>query len=131
MAVYRGIGKFRGESSLYSWVYRIALRMAARERHRRHSGRVTLDSADRVPAGEDLGALAEEELRRDQIREALATLPAEQRESVVLHCLEGLTQAETASAVQRPLGTVKWQIAQGLHSLRATLTQGGYSTHEM
>ena len=62
-------------------------------------------------------------LRRDsEVRSALATLPARDRQMVALAFLRGLTHAEIAAAMQLPLGTVKTTIRRALGSLRAQLS---------
>jgi RNA polymerase sigma-70 factor (ECF subfamily) len=62
-------------------------------------------------------------LRRDsEIRSALATLPARDRQMVGLAFLRGLTHAEIAAAMQLPLGTVKTTIRRALGLMRAQLS---------
>jgi RNA polymerase sigma-70 factor (ECF subfamily) len=131
VAVFRGIGKFRGGSSLYTWVYRIARRIAYRHMSRDVHDCVRLDEVNELEATELTERQADASILRDRIREALQALPRGQRESVVLHCLQGLSHSETAKALGRPLGTVKWQIAQGLHGLRESLKQVGGEADEL
>jgi RNA polymerase sigma-70 factor (sigma-E family) len=59
--------------------------------------------------------------RRDQLRRALLALPLQQRATVVLRYLEGLTQAETAQALGCSEGTVKSHSSRALGALRAFL----------
>ena len=60
------------------------------------------------------------ELQRD-IRYALASLPADQRELIEQAYFEGLTQSELAARFRIPLGTVKTRVRNGLLGLRALL----------
>jgi RNA polymerase sigma-70 factor (ECF subfamily) len=131
VAVFKGIAKFRGGSSLYTWVYQIARRIAHRHMSRNVHDCVRLDEIGEFEASDDTEKLASAAILRDRVREALKALPAGQRESVVLHCLQGYSHSETAKALRRPLGTVKWQIAQGLHSLRESLQRAGDEADEM
>lgn len=121
VAVFKGIGKFRGGSTLYTWVYRIAHRIASRHLSEKANRNLRFDDVSEIQAPGDIVALAGSSILRDRIREALKALPVAQREAVVMHCLQGLSHTETARALDRPLGTVKWQIAQGLHALRNAL----------
>jgi RNA polymerase sigma-70 factor (ECF subfamily) len=57
-------------------------------------------------------------LERDQLREALATLPDEQRRAVVLAAYFGRTAGEIAHDEGIPLGTAKTRIRTALHRLR-------------
>ena len=59
--------------------------------------------------------------RRGQVREALASLPAEQREALALAYFGGYTQREVASLVGVPLGTVKSRMFTGTRKLRTLL----------
>lgn len=55
------------------------------------------------------------------VRRALATLPEEQRQTLLLAYFEGLTQSEIASRIGAPLGTVKTRMRSGMIKLRALL----------
>jgi RNA polymerase sigma-70 factor (ECF subfamily) len=131
VAMFRGIGGFRGTSSLYTWVYQLAVRIANRHRRRNSHRCVSLDAIGDLQAPDDVDQQANHAILRDSVRDALKTLPIGQRESVVLHCLQGLSYTETSKALGRPLGTVKWQIAQGLHALREALQPIGAKADEL
>lgn len=125
IAVWRDIGKFRGESRLSTWVHRVARNIALRHLRRRGGEGLPLEEVADLAAPADTETMAERRLLRDQVREALQLVPMAQREALVLHRLQGLSHSETAKALGRPLGTVKWQIAQGLHALREALVRLG------
>lgn len=114
--IWRGLGGWRGDCAFESWVYRVAasccldhLRRKKRDRSEsvddlRERG---FDPADPAP-GTEARALAEEE--RQQLREAIAALPEEQREALVLTQLEGVSYAEAAETLQVSEGTVKSRV---------------------
>lgn len=58
---------------------------------------------------------------RDRLRTALMTLRPEQRAAVVLRYLEDLSEADTAEALGRPIGTVKSMVSRGMDRLREEL----------
>lgn len=60
---------------------------------------------------------------REAIRNALASIPAEQRQVILLAYFSGLTQQEIATQLGQPLGTVKTRLRLGMQKLRAALTQ--------
>lgn len=64
---------------------------------------------------------AEERARRDELMSALRDLPARQRATVVLRFFDGLSESETAHALDCSTGTVKSQTSRGLASLRKAL----------
>jgi len=66
-------------------------------------------------------ALAWRETKGELLREALERLPAEFREVIVLHELEGLAYREIATVAEIPLGTVMSRLARARHKLQTEL----------
>jgi RNA polymerase sigma-70 factor (ECF subfamily) len=62
--------------------------------------------------------------RAEQVRVALAALPAEQRDVIEAAYFEGLSHSEVASSLGQPLGTVKTRIRSGMSTLRRLLEEG-------
>jgi RNA polymerase sigma factor (sigma-70 family) len=63
--------------------------------------------------------------RRNEVRTALAELPAAQREALLLAYFGGYTQREVAALVGVPLGTVKTRMAAGMRKMREALQDAG------
>ena len=108
-------------ANVRTWAIMIARRRAvdrvrSEQAHRdRHAKAVEVDPA---PAGpEDLAVETEERVRA---RQALAALPAVQRQALELAFYEGLTHVEIADRLDVALGTVKTRIRDGLIRLRAS-----------
>ena len=59
--------------------------------------------------------------QREIVQRALATLPEEQKEALLLAYYDGLTQSEIASQLGTPLGTVKTRMRSGMAKLRSLL----------
>ena len=127
LRAYRALDRFDPRFSLSTWLARIALN-AARDQGRK--ARVRQDALPRVAhaeaarqehgGGDDVAPDVAAERREAQVRvgEALAELPDEQREVVVLSVYGGLTHAEIAATLEQPLGTVKSRMRAGLGRLR-------------
>jgi len=130
---FRKIGSFRGESSLKTWIYRIAVNEAYNyqrwySRHRRQE--VCLEGSEddgpsyyqrlRDPGRSPLEC-AEAEERHGLIQEALARLNGSFRAAVVLRDIEELSYEEIAEVLRIPLGTVKSRILRGREALRKEL----------
>ncbi len=76
------------------------------------------------PAAESRGWADEEAIRAERaeaVRAALAELPEEQRQVLVLAYLDGMSQSEIAAAKNQPLGTVKTRTRTGLKKLSDSL----------
>ena len=124
---YRSLGDFKGESSLYTWLYKIALNLC--RNHYRTRGRKPaheeLDEADGATGVEAGGGTPEDEVSRrefwDHLRRGLDELPAEQREAVVFCDLEGMSYEEMASVIGVPIGTVRSRIFRGRRALQERL----------
>jgi RNA polymerase sigma-70 factor (ECF subfamily) len=135
-SIYRKLHRFRGEASLKTWIYRIAINRASNRcrwwnRHRRR-GTVSLDehlskddSRTIVESLESGGRSPEEALllqeTRQEIERSLLHLPVQQRVAVVMRDVEGLSYEEIAEMLQVSLGTVKSRIARGREELRCRL----------
>ena len=128
VAAYRSIGSYRGEGPLRGWLLRIATRQAFRRLAQR---RPTAD-VDAVPEPfiADSRVGAERRRRsppstRDEVRDAVASLPEPYREVVALRFFGELSLAEVAEATGRPLNTVKTHLRRGLERLRPMLGPRG------
>jgi RNA polymerase sigma-70 factor (ECF subfamily) len=130
LQVWRKAGTFDPErgAGFRAWLLTIVHNRAIdtlRRRARHDSREVELDpgapfQGDADPVFEVLG-----NLDRDQIRKAMATLPADQRNTIEMAYFEGLTHREIAERHSLPLGTVKGRLRLGLHKLHELLLLQG------
>jgi RNA polymerase sigma-70 factor (sigma-E family) len=95
-----------------------------RSRGRRLSRRARLSSRIEVGSGSSSG-FEEPHAERDRIVAALLQLPARQRHVLVLRHFEDLSEAQTASILGIPAGTVKSTSARGAARLRELLGEEG------
>jgi len=131
LRVFRTIHRFRGQSSLRTWIYRIAVNQA-RNRHRfwrrRHrADQVSLDqhlaTHGELPSGRDLTPdrmLAQKQLA-DRLQRALDSLPFDQRTAIVLREIDGLSYEEIAFSLGVAIGTVKSRLTRARQMLRVEL----------
>lgn len=136
--VFRGIRNFHGDSSLRTWIYRIALREASNQRRwwSRHRGRETTIESQPNHTGEgesfclkdmliDQHASPFEQAAHAEIRarveSELRKLPENFRTVVVLRDLEGMAYDEIAEILGTHLGTVKSRLVRGRALLRQRL----------
>jgi RNA polymerase sigma-70 factor (ECF subfamily) len=126
LALWRHAARFDVQrGTVRTWLLSIVHRRAIdRLRGRAPVGELPAElGADPAPES-DVGAQVLRRLEREQILEALAQLPAEQREAVELAYFAGLTHVQIAAALGVPLGTVKSRLRLALGRLRALLDEG-------
>ena len=101
LRAWRGIGHFRGRSSYFTWLYRIAVNEANRalEKRARRPAGVSLGPDELqlpAPAAEEPSRQAEASELRMALSRALAELPPPLRTAIVLRDVEGLSTQEAA-----------------------------------
>ncbi len=131
----KGIKKFRGESGIRTWLFRIAINQSRNRfrwwKRRRKSKTDSIDAkkADsEITIGEGLSddspgplenvMMAE---RKRMLLNAISELPDAYREAVVLCDIEGLSYEEISEILEIGMGTVKSRIARGRKELRTKL----------
>jgi RNA polymerase sigma-70 factor, ECF subfamily len=129
---YRKLAKFRGASSFYTWLYRIALNMAIDYRRRRkvaveveYDDAIAPDDEGEKPGMKSPNETPSETLDRKEINklvmEAIQTLPDEQKAVLVLREIEGLAYDEIAKVAGISIGTVMSRLHYGRRKLREIL----------
>ena len=113
-----------GEAKVSTWLYRVVSNLCTdRLRARRNAARPGLDGIAE-PADPAPGALAAmtDAQRQAALQEALARLPARQRQAVVLRHIEGLANPEIAAVMQISTEAVESLTARGKRALKAILS---------
>jgi RNA polymerase sigma-70 factor (ECF subfamily) len=125
--LYRNLGGFRGEASLSTWVYRVAVNRCLRYCQRIRPDSVCYDEqtarAEEDWRSDPAQAAAKRELS-DKVQDALDQLSPLHQDVVILCQLHGLTYQECATILKVPVGTVKSRLSNAFRRLRASL--GGY-----
>jgi RNA polymerase sigma-70 factor (ECF subfamily) len=114
---------YRG-TSLRPWLFRIMHNLHANQR--RHRSR--WPAPEPITPGREEPAADEAQTVQLVLREmetALARLPAEQRQAVLMVALSGMSYQECATALGVPIGTVMSRLARGRERLRQTLEGEG------
>ncbi len=139
LKVFRGMKHFHGESSLKTWIYRIAIHEASNRRrwwfrHKAHE--TSIEPGDSKSGEGESTALkdalidcresafdnvAHEEIRA-RVEEELRKVPEPYRTTVVLRDLEEMSYEQIAEIMEISLGTVKSRLTRGREALRQRLT---------
>jgi RNA polymerase sigma-70 factor (ECF subfamily) len=116
LSAYRAAERFRGDSAVTTWLHRIVVN-ACLDRMRRRQSRPTVP----LPETDVTPAPASDRDTAIVVREALATLPAEQRAALVLVDVQGYAVAEAAEILGVAEGTIKSRCARGRARLAVLL----------
>jgi RNA polymerase sigma-70 factor (ECF subfamily) len=137
--IFRGVRHFHGESSLRTWIYRIALREASNQRRwwtRHKQQEIAIDQE--IPEGESghtqclkdrlvdpsespFDAVVHAE-NRARVEAVLKQVPEPFRTTLILRDIEGFVYEEVAEIQGVSLGTVKSRLVRGRACLKALLT---------
>jgi RNA polymerase sigma-70 factor (ECF subfamily) len=123
VALYSSMAGFRGESSLSTWSYRIALNHCLKHANQKQPVTVSYGCAREEAECEERGPVkqaARRELTR-QVQTALGGLSEDHQAVVLLHEMHEMTYAECAAVLQVPVGTVKSRLSYAFRRLRISL----------
>jgi RNA polymerase sigma-70 factor (ECF subfamily) len=129
IAILRGLGSFRGESSFERWADRVAVRatFAGIRRRRRESNELAAAEPELRLAS--AAATPDDEFAdRRQAAALLDALPVEQRHAMVMHHVLGMSVPEIARELGVPAETVRSRLRLGrtrLRELGMSTTEGG------
>jgi RNA polymerase sigma-70 factor (ECF subfamily) len=117
---YKAINSFRGESSFYTWLYRIVVNAAKTylESSNKHKGHIDVDSEEFSSIDEN-GVLTnkdtpdriiESQELQQVILSALNDLPHELRQALTMREIDGMSYDDMSVALDIPIGTVRSRI---------------------
>lgn len=125
---YQSLSSFRGDSSPYTWLYRIAINLSRNHLRRKKILRF-LPLVDEDRQTDVLQEPLEEKVARvttgRKVRDCIKQLPLIYREVIILHYYEEMKISEIAEVLQQPEGTVKSKLARGRDSLQNIMRKEG------
>jgi RNA polymerase sigma-70 factor, ECF subfamily len=139
----QGVARFEGKSTLYTWLFRIALNLAiSHRRTNQYRSAVSLDAAsrqddddgvNRQAAGlqrqlpqeteDDPAVNAQRHLEYERLQEALARLDPEFKAVIVLRDVEECDYDQIAAILEVPVGTIKSRLFRARNALRDLLKE--------
>ena len=131
LRAFRALPAFRGQAKFSSWLYRIALNLCRDWMRRERRSPIApvpedMDLAELAGSADQAESVETLVDRKDMVRaveRVMATLPEEQRTTIVLKEYHGLTFQEIAELMGCPLSTVKTRLYQGLTVVRRELAR--------
>ena len=117
---YKAINNFRGESSFYTWLYRIVVNAAKTylESNSKRKNHIDVDSEEFqsidsqgvLTSRESPDKIIESQELQQVILSAMNELPEELRQAIMLREVEGMSYEDMADLLQIPIGTVRSRI---------------------
>ena len=122
LRAFRALGRFKGDSSFATWIYRIGVNLCLNRRAARPRPSEPFDEQDaslaRPPDAMDQLLAGE---RAARVRAAIAKLPDRQRAVLILRVYHELPHQEIAAILGSSEGAVKANFFHALHNLRKLL----------
>ena len=135
---FKNIEKFRGDSSFYTWIYRIAINTAknllsskARNSEVYDDGIMELKLSESAVTTENPENILEAEELRSKMMDAIQSLPDDIRTTLSLREFDGLSYEEIAKVQNCPIGTVRSRIHKGREILDKTFSKYNMSNLEI
>lgn len=141
LKAYRSLGRFEGRSSFYTWFYRVVMNLCIDAKRRQSPGRMVEWDETRAletPVGTGLDAVDPEHQQasgpegdleraelREAIRSAIAELPDDARQTLLLREIDGLSYSEIAKSLGIPKGTVMSRLHHARRRVRELLVARG------
>ena len=126
LRAYKHLGRYEERERFASWLLRIVVnqcRTAAARRRRREQTFPDVDPADlELAAGGDGDGTERHDLR-DRLERALARLPADQREAVVLRYADDLSYEDMSMVTGAGVSALKMRVQRAFTRLRALLQE--------
>ena len=131
---YRALANFRGESSFYTWLYRIVSNTAKSylEQNQKHRYSVDVDDPDfdnqldvkgLLISNDSPDALLESDELHKIVSQAMEDLPEDLKRAIVLREVEEMSYEDIASIMDTPIGTVRSRIFRARQFIEDRLAQ--------
>ena len=129
IAAYRNLAKFRGDAKVSSWLHRIAVNQCLTKKRREKARSETFIDEEKneeerffvAPVSQSPAHEFETDEKTRAVRQAIASLPEDLRQIVVMKEFEEMTFQEISDALELPLSTVKSRLYTALKQMRMKL----------
>jgi len=130
LRVHRALPRFRGDSKLSTWIWRVALSVALTQRRTRKRAAASIDDAgaaepaDAGPSGDDAAAARDD---AEMLRRHLEELPRRDRAILHLRYHEDRSFEEISELMDVPVGTAKSLVFRAKAELRRNMERDGHA----
>ncbi|MCL5037569.1 MAG: sigma-70 family RNA polymerase sigma factor [Chloroflexi bacterium] len=122
--LYRSLKDFRGESSFFTYLYRVTLNLCFQERKKRAKAESRMspeEDLEKIPSAATPHGEAETREARETVIKAVRGLPPDQRAVVILFRYHGLPYREICDILKIGMGTLKSRLHRAHASLKEKL----------
>lgn len=123
---WKGFKNFRGDSSPYTWLYRIALNRVYqyRRKNKKRNEKISLEKASSVedPTNPEINLL--KDVSAEMVRKSIEKIPDRYQSVVVLRYFGDLKYVTISEILDIPVGTVRSRLHRGLTKLENILREG-------
>jgi RNA polymerase sigma-70 factor, ECF subfamily len=128
LRAYRGLGRFKGQSSLATWLYRIAVNVSLNKVSAKAPLAQASEPIDEGRFVDERQESASDRLLRQErgvrVRRAIAQLPRKQRLTLVLRMFHEMSHQEIAEVLGSSVGAVKANFFHAMNNLKRMLADG-------
>ena len=125
LRAYRGLRRFRGQASLSTWLYRIAVNVSLNRVGSKEPLAKTTQSIEDHEVIDEQNEQTPDRLLREErgvrVRQAIAQLPRKQRATLVLRMYHEMSHQEIADVLGSSVGAVKANFFHALNNLKKRL----------
>jgi RNA polymerase sigma-70 factor (ECF subfamily) len=122
LRAFRALRRFKGQSSVGTWLYRIAVNVSLNRVSVKTPELEPIDARQLVDRRSDTpGERILRDERARQVRTAIAKLPRKQRASLILRMYHDMSHQEIADTLGSTVGAVKANVFHGLRNLKKLL----------
>jgi len=123
--VWQKADRFRGDSTVKTWLFTIAHHQAVSWLRRKRVDVRSLEQIQSLASSQQTAQIADERIRNNQLWAKLDELPYKQRSVVELTFIQGFSYQEIAQVMKCPVGTVKSRMSAALRKLLENLSDDG------
>lgn len=129
IAIYNNLNKFRFQSSLYTWIYRITstrtLNFLNRNKIKRFIG-IEESNADDIKSNEDIIKDIEQKEKYNELEKKLQKLPAKQREIFIMRNFDDMSYKEISEITGKSEGGLKANYFHAVNKLMELMKEDEY-----
>lgn len=126
--IYRSLSKFRGDSSIYTWIYRISINtIRTYAKDRTIADTLSVDHMEDIPDDAWDEEKLVEGLQNSSVISLIQRLPDKYKEVLVLYYYQDLKVEDICSVLNEPSGTIKSKLHRGRNMLKEMLLKEGVS----